>query len=179
MPTPDTTPLSGGATTYLIESEIQSLGMKSVRRPVSRVLSTARRRMDGHSSGTPVTGRLTRPTRTAIRKRITCRPYLVLLPVGLAVPPLLPEPRCALTAPFQPYPALSGRRRYHFCGAIPGVTPGGCYPSPCFRGARTFLSFARFALSRSHANKRSSSHLTRDEFTSFLARPQSGDRRAS
>lgn len=31
------------------------------------------------------------------------RPYLVLLPVGLAVPPLLPEARCALTAPFQPY----------------------------------------------------------------------------
>ncbi len=45
---------------------------------------------------------LARPTRTAIRKRITCRPYLVLLPVGLAVPLLLPGTRCALTAPFQP-----------------------------------------------------------------------------
>jgi hypothetical protein len=32
------------------------------------------------------------------------------------------------------------RRRFDFCGAIPGVAPGGCYPSPCFRGARTFLS---------------------------------------
>jgi hypothetical protein len=31
-----------------------------------------------------------------------CRPYLVLLPVGLAMPLLLPEARCALTAPFQP-----------------------------------------------------------------------------
>jgi len=30
------------------------------------------------------------------------RPYLVLLPVGLAVPFSLPRPRCALTAPFQP-----------------------------------------------------------------------------
>ena len=39
-----------------------------VRRPVSRVLSFALRRTDGYSSGTPVTGRLTRPTRTAIRK---------------------------------------------------------------------------------------------------------------
>src|ERR1700679_331735 len=58
--------------------------------------------MDGHSSGMRVTAHLTRPTRTAIRKRITCRPYLVLLPVGLAKPPLLPEARCALTAPFQP-----------------------------------------------------------------------------
>jgi len=45
---------------------------------------------------------LARPTRTAIRKPIVCRPYLVLLPVGLAVPPLFPETRCALTAPFQP-----------------------------------------------------------------------------
>src|SRR5688572_21601779 len=31
------------------------------------------------------------------------RPYSVLLPVGFAVPSLLPEPRCALTAPFHPY----------------------------------------------------------------------------
>src|SRR5690348_1285646 len=45
---------------------------------------------------------LARPTRAATRKRITCRPYLVLLPVGLAKPFLLPGPRCALTAPFQP-----------------------------------------------------------------------------
>src|SRR6201992_3632864 len=58
--------------------------------------------MYGHSSGMRVTPHLTRPTRMTIRKRITCHPYLVLLPVGLAVPPLLPETRCALTAPFQP-----------------------------------------------------------------------------
>jgi len=45
---------------------------------------------------------LTRPTRTAMRKNITCHPYLVLLPVGLALPLLLPGTRCALTAPFQP-----------------------------------------------------------------------------
>ena len=31
-----------------------------------------------------------------------CRPYSVLLPVGFAVPPPLPEPRWALTAPFRP-----------------------------------------------------------------------------
>jgi len=29
-----------------------------------------------------------------------CRPYSVLLPVGFAVPFLLPGPRCALAAPF-------------------------------------------------------------------------------
>ena len=33
-----------------------------------------------------------------------CRPYSVLLPVGFAVPLLLPATRCALTAPFRPYP---------------------------------------------------------------------------
>src|SRR5215471_17391268 len=31
------------------------------------------------------------------------RSYSVLLPVGFALPPLLPEERCALTAPFHPY----------------------------------------------------------------------------
>jgi len=30
------------------------------------------------------------------------RPYSVLLPVGFAVPPALPQARCALTAPFHP-----------------------------------------------------------------------------
>ncbi|SDR61118.1 hypothetical protein SAMN05444161_8011 [Rhizobiales bacterium GAS191] len=36
-------------------------------------------------------------------------PYSVLLPAGLAMPLPLPAPRCALTAPFHPYPA---------CGAV-------------------------------------------------------------
>src|SRR6478672_11131973 len=31
--------------------------------------------------------------------------YLVLLPVGFAVPAMSPPPRCALTAPFHPYPS--------------------------------------------------------------------------
>ena len=29
--------------------------------------------------------------------------------------------------------------RFTFCGTFPEVTPAGCYPAPCFRGARTFL----------------------------------------
>src|SRR5689334_20065472 len=37
------------------------------------------------------------------------RPYLVLLPVGFAMPPPLPAARCALTAPFHPCrPLASG-----------------------------------------------------------------------
>ncbi len=35
-------------------------------------------------------------------------PCLVLLPVGLALPPPLPAARCALTAPFHPYPRTGG-----------------------------------------------------------------------
>src|ERR1700709_836336 len=35
------------------------------------------------------------------------------------------------------------RRRFTFCGAIPGVAPGGRYPPPFRRGARTFLPFPR------------------------------------
>ena len=73
------------------------------------------------------------------------RPYLVLLPVRFTLPPMLPPARCALTTPFHPYPqkyrsdpARGGR--FAFCGTFPGVTPAGCYPAPCFRGARTFLS---------------------------------------
>ena len=72
---------------------------------------------DGHSSGTPVAGRLARPTRAATRKTrlgdfSPDRSYLVLLPVGFTVPPPSPETRCALTAPFHPCRVadLSARR---------------------------------------------------------------------
>src|SRR5215213_1705610 len=41
-----------------------------------------------------------RPARQ--RQSAACRSYLVLLPVGFALPPPLPEARCALTAPFHP-----------------------------------------------------------------------------
>ncbi len=37
------------------------------------------------------------------------RPYLVLLPVGFALPSPLPETRCALAAPFRPYRHPRGR----------------------------------------------------------------------
>ena len=72
-----------------------------------------------------------------------CHPYLVLLPVGFALPPPLPSARCALTAPFHPCrPAglAAGGEAVCFCGTFPGVAPAGRYPAPCLRGARTFLS---------------------------------------
>src|SRR4051812_33394230 len=97
----------------------------NARRPISRVLSSTLPPMDDHSSGTPITGGLTRPTRTTTRKRIfrrisavtrttpEGRPYLVLLQVGFTLPTPLPASRCALTAPFHPYrrpPRIVGRR---------------------------------------------------------------------
>src|SRR6266446_639553 len=100
--------------------------------------------MDGHSSGTLVSERLARPTRAATRKPAAgcpaCRPYLVLLPVGFALPLPLLVARCALTAPFHPYLAGKPVRRSVLCGTFPRVAPAGRYPAPCFRGARTFLT---------------------------------------
>src|SRR5689334_1530494 len=72
-------------------------------------------RRDDHSSGTRLATRLTRPTRAAGREdpcdRVGSeipthrrRPYSVLLPMGFALPPPLPEARCALAAPFRPCP---------------------------------------------------------------------------
>src|SRR5215472_65502 len=86
-------------------------------------------------------------TASALADATPRRPYSVLLPVGFAVPPALPQARCALTAPFHPYrgPSALGRgrewapRRFVFCGTFPGVTPAGRYPAPYVHGARTFL----------------------------------------
>ena len=69
----------------------------------------------------------------------TGHPYLVLLPVGFTVPRPLPSARCALTAPFHPYPSAEADGRFAFCGTFPRVAPAGRYPAPCLRGARTFL----------------------------------------
>jgi len=76
--------------------------------------------------------------------RLMRRPYSVLHPVGFTVPTLLPGPRCALAAPFRPYPAEA--RRNTFCGTIPDFPreAAGRYPAPWFHGARTFLVEASF-----------------------------------
>ena len=73
---------------------------------------------DGHSSGTMFAHCLKQPTRTAgltsprgviaFANGPLRRPYSVLLPVGFTMPAPLPETRCALTAPFHPYPAKQG-----------------------------------------------------------------------
>jgi hypothetical protein len=52
------------------------------------------------------------PATHAAERSLSCRglrrdtpPYLVLLPAGFCLPPTLPPARCALTAPFHPYPS--------------------------------------------------------------------------
>jgi hypothetical protein len=49
--------------------------------------------------------------------RLMWRPYSVLHLVGFTVPALSPGPRCALAAPFRPYPAEAAR--CPFCGTVP------------------------------------------------------------
>ena len=65
-----------------------------------------------------------------------CGSYLALLPVGLAVPRLLPVARWALPHRFT---ITLHARLSVLCGAFPGVAPAGRYPAPLFQGVRTFL----------------------------------------
>ena len=67
-------------------------------------------------------------------------PYLVLLRVGFALPATLLPQRCALTAPFHPYPAAAGR--YVFCGTFrqPALTLASrTLSGTLLCGVRTFL----------------------------------------
>ena len=156
--------------------------IKGVRGPVSRVLSSLLAK-DDHSSGTSVAGRLARPTRTATRKRASAVPIWSCSRWGLPCRlrrrkrgALLPH-RFTLAWP-------CGPRRFHLCGAIPGVASAGRYPAPCFRGARTFLPPSRYGLRRGKPlslprrnpqgeDGRPSGHLTRMECRCAKARSQS------
>jgi hypothetical protein len=103
-----------------------------------------------HSSGAPVARRFAQPTRAAGPEKpeaeTSRHPYSVLLPVGFALPPPLPAARCALTAPFHPYPlgTQSMRRAvrslWHFPWGHPRRTLSGTvFPwSPDFPPLRPF-----------------------------------------
>ena len=102
--------------------------MKIARGPVSRVLSSALLRLCDHSSRRQVTLPLKQSTRVTSRNRLICHPYSILHPVGFTMPLPLPAARCALAAPFRPYPSEDGR--FAFCGTI---------PEPCQSRARRAL----------------------------------------
>jgi hypothetical protein len=100
--------------------------------PVSRILSAGLLRQDGHSSGPSIAARLKRPTRRcgapsrhAPQANPRLPPYLVLLRVGFALPAALLRRRCALTAPFHPYPGVAAKAvcfLWHFPST--GFQPG-------------------------------------------------------
>ena len=128
---------------------------QTARKPGSVPPQIARRAYgggDGHSSGTPVTGRLVRPTRAAARRsarHLGIAPGCLPLLLGLAPGGVFPAAAVAggavrsyrTVSPLPPARACRGRaRRYTFCGTFPGVAPAGRYPAPYLRGARTFLS---------------------------------------
>ncbi len=104
---------------------------------------------DGHSAGTPVTGRLAQPTRTTTRKH-RCRcpgvPSLFgLAPGGVCRAASVTVRAVGSYPTVSPLPAGSAPkggqgRRSVLCGTFPGVAPAGRDPAPCLRGARTVLT---------------------------------------
>ena len=98
-------------------------------RPVSRVLSW----MAIHLGRTSPRASSDLPGGPADHRprHLPLAPYLVLLRVGFALPPLLPAARCALTAPFHPCRRPEPRGRYVFCGTFRGLAPPRRYLAPC------------------------------------------------
>src|SRR5271166_5438794 len=113
-------------------------------------------RRDGHSSGTPVAGRLKQPTRATwpTDKGPAGNPRVA--PIRSCSRRGLPcRRRCRRRGALLPHPftlaltSLAARfGRFAFCGAFPGVAPAGRYPAPHPYGARTFLRFREAAAVR-------------------------------
>jgi len=83
--------------------------------------------MPSAGDGLPALRPARHPIRSCSRRGLPCRPGC---PVRGG---LLPHP---FTLALRP---CDQKGRFAFCGAFPGVAPGGRYPPPCHRGARTFL----------------------------------------
>ena len=78
-------------------------------------------------------------------------PYWLLLRVGFTVPPLSPGARCALTAPFHPYPlSLATQRAVSFLWHCPAARADWSLTSTLPCGARTFLPPPRTAMASVH-----------------------------
>ena len=114
-----------------------------IRRSVSRVLFAQEEERDGHSSGTPIAGRLVRSTLTAHLGNAMRPPVKAALP---SLFDLAPGGACRAVCiaadavrSYRTFSPLLLAERFVFCGAFPGVAPAGRYPAPCFHGARTFL----------------------------------------
>ena len=93
---------------------------------------------DDHSSGMCVATHLKQPTREQRGPRLMF-PYLVLLRVGFTLPHLLPNARCALTAPFHPYHPHRNVEAVYFLRHFPSARAAQALPGTLPYGARTFL----------------------------------------
>ena len=147
---------SGRRVAATVHSEI------SVRWPVSRVLSTAEADKwpflwDAHCCAP----RATHPDGDPETDHLPS--LLVLLPVGLAMPPLLPEARCALTAPFQPCRRSRGLAVF-FLWRCPAGCPGRTLSVTVFPWSPDFPPAALAS------GQRPSGHLTPGNITAFGAR---------
>ena len=116
---------------------------KASQSAVSRILFLVLRRGDDHSSSPVITDGIKQPTRKLWTGRPVTLPYLALLRAGFCLPSVLPRTRCALTAPFHPYPAFAPcgatARRYVFCATSPSSCPDRALPGALPCGVRTFL----------------------------------------
>ena len=113
-----------------------------------------RARRGDHSSGTLIAERLKQPTRTTrptdrprLSFRLAHRSYSVLLPAGLALPLTLPPARCALTAPFHPYP-LPKRQAVCFLWRFPWGRPRRTLSGAVSVWSPDFPLFAKTAVAR-------------------------------
>ena len=89
---------------------------------------------DDHSSSPAIAGRIKRPTRRLRTGRPQTPPYLVLLRAGFCLPSALRRTRCALTAPFHPYPPSPFRAGAGGMFSVPlvlQVALTGGYPAHC------------------------------------------------
>ncbi len=136
--------------------------------PISRILSRWRTTLDDHSSKAPVTRHPLAANPDLLGPKQPCLatrdPYLALLPVGLAVPLLLPVARWALTPPFHLFLACKV-----VCSLwrFPWGFPRRGLPGTVLCGVRTFLPGEM----RSNSAKRSSSHPRR-----YRVRPKQNSR---
>ncbi len=121
---------------------------------------------DGHSSRPRIAARLKRPTRRfgapsrhtpgrSLHSEPELPPYLVLLRVGFALPAPLLERRCALAAPFHPYPDVAARAVF-FLWHFPSIGLDADFPDVIRHTALWSSDFPPSSLDAARAAVRSS-----------------------
>ena len=105
-------------------------GASETSRPVSRVLSGTVIHLGCVSPRTSCGLPGSSPRRQRRSRKPGWLPYSALHRVGFTLPPVLPPARCALTAPFHPYPVCFAGR-FIFCGTFHELALSRRYLAPC------------------------------------------------